>query len=149
MTIVNAWDLTVYTGTGEYDSCERSAADIRIYHDNGTHQEVTAILNVEPTAAHNIGDTWVTSRGQTMEHKHTLWSYSTEHLCESLDLRDHLDVLLSIIDERIRTVQSLPEVKMTVHCIWWSKGSGGPTLSSRNMRRLGELGLECSFDVSI
>ena len=65
-----------------------------------------------------------------------------------MDLRDHLDILLSKIDERIEAVQALRGVKMTVHCIWWSKyGEGGPVISSWQMKRMGELRLECAFEI--
>lgn len=148
MKMVNSWDLTPYRGNGRYDSCERAVAELRIYYDSGSHKEITSILGVEPTEAHDKNDEWTSSRGDRLIRKHTLWSYQTEGMCKSLDLRDHLELLLSHLDDRIKDVQKLEGVELGVNCIWWSKGSGGPVLASHQMKKLGELGLECSFDVS-
>ena len=148
MIKTNVWDLTPYQGTGKYDSCERAVADLRIYYDEGTHEEITRILGVNPKNAHNKGDVWCNLRGDEMLRKYTLWSLDTESSVESMDLRDHLDLLLSRLNGKIEELQKLDGLKMGIHCIWWSKGSGGPSLTSHQMKRLGELGLECSFEIS-
>jgi len=67
-------------------------------------------------------------------------------------LRRHLDWLLGQILPRadvLRELQETAGISMNVNCIWWSAtGGGGPTLWPEQMRRLADLNLECSFDVS-
>ena len=146
--MMNAWDRTPRDGA--YDTCERTCARLLIYYDEGTHRDITELMQFKPTTSRTKGEEWVTSRGMKKKVKHTIWIYSTEDECQSMDLRDHLDLLLSkITDDRVKAVQALKNVKMGVDCIWWSKYAiGGPTITSWQMKRLGELRLECSFDIS-
>lgn len=146
--IIAPWDITPYRGDGSYDTCERTCAKLRIYYDEGTPQEVTDALGLSPTEYRTKGENITKAKGGNFQAKCTVWIYSTESECNSLDLRDHLDLLLSKVNGKIREVQEFKGVKMGVDCIWWSKGSGGPALASHQLKRLGELGLECSFDIS-
>lgn len=145
---VSSWDATPYKGDGLYDTCERTCAKLRIYYDEGTSQEITNILGLTPSKQRTKGEIITNSKGGSFQSKRTVWLYSTESECSSLDLRDHLELLLSRLDHRIKDVQKLEGVELGVNCVWWSKGSGGPALASHQMKKLGELGLECSFDVS-
>jgi len=143
-----SWDITPYSGDGSYDTCERACAELRVYYDEGVSQEITNLLGILPSRQRTRGEAFPNAEGGFFQAKHTAWIYSTEQECKSLDLRDHLELLLFRVDDRIKEVQKLVGVKLGVCCIWWSKGSGGPTIASHQMKKLGELGLECSFDVS-
>jgi hypothetical protein len=51
-------------------------------------------------------------------------------------------------ERSLKTIQSEADVRMTVNCVWWSaSGHGGPTLWPKQMSRLSDLNVECSFDV--
>ena len=38
---------------------------------------------------------------------------------------------------------------MSVNCIWWSRGTGGPTIWPEQMAVLAKLNLELSFDIYV
>src|SRR5690606_25699059 len=70
---------------------------------------------------------------------------------KSLDLRRHLDWLIGMIQphsKRLAELQQIPDVRMSVTSVWWSRsGHGGPTLWPEQMRALADMNLECDFDI--
>lgn len=141
---MNSWDYVPRNGT--YDSCERTYATLRVVLETGGPAEVTQVLGVEPTRTRQRGEEFTAPSGAKKIATLTYWVLSTEGMTESPDLRDHLDLLLSKLDERIYTLQEWPGVRMGVNCVWESKGSGGPCISSEQTGILGRLRLECAFD---
>jgi hypothetical protein len=123
---------------------------LRIYPDELTHQQVTELLGVQPTEAYNVGDHVPLSGRRVRLTRRTVWLLSSEVTVSSKDTRAHLDWLLDQVAQAQQSLFDLQfhhEVKMSVCCVWWSAGGGGPTLWPEQMKRLAELNLECSFDI--
>jgi hypothetical protein len=134
-----------------YATCERTCAKLLIYPGSTDPDKVTEELGIEPTQVNKKGATWRTGTGRIKTYPLNAWFLSSEAWVDSKDLRRHLDWLLDkLVDAQtgLRKLQSMPEMKMTVDCVWWSAhGHGGPTLWPEQMKVMAELGLECGFDV--
>ncbi|MEQ9888608.1 DUF4279 domain-containing protein [Pectobacterium zantedeschiae] len=113
--------------------------------------EVSAILNIEPTQKNIIGDRKTNSLGRTREVKTSGWFLSSEDFVFSKDLRDHIDWIVAKLDasrEGLKKLQNTPDVNMTLSCVWWSPvGHSGPVLWPEQMKALADLDLECAFDI--
>lgn len=134
-----------------YGSCAETRAELLVYPGALAPIDVTQRLQLEPTEVSFAGETKVNSRGRTRTAKSSWWSLSSGNHVRSLDVRPHLDWLLAALvprAESLRELQSVPGVRMSVNCVWYSRsGHGGPTLWPEQMGPLAELDLECSFDV--
>ena len=134
----------------EYESCDETRTTLRIYPKRLSHEEITALLRVQPSEAHNAGDQIPTIKGTMRTAGITYWLLSSEDHVSSKDMRAHLDWLIGQLEpaaEQLRQLQSSPGIKMSVSCVWWSRyGGGGPTLWPEQMRKLAEFNLECGFD---
>jgi hypothetical protein len=134
-----------------FGTCDRTCAKLLIYPSVLRHSDVTQLLGIEPTKGRNKGDEVPTARGTIRVAKVTSWLMSSEYDVSSKDVRAHLDWLLDRLanaHDALRDLQQHHEVRMSVNCVWWSRGGhGGPTLWPEQMRQLAELNLECSFDV--
>ncbi len=78
------------------------------------------------------------------------WFLSTRGRVRSRDLRRHIDWLLDQIEGKAAESRALrnEEGRIRISCYWASRfGEGGPTISPDQMRRLGALNLELSFDI--
>lgn len=135
----------------EYPTCERTCAELRIYPSALRHEDVSAIMGLQPSEAQNSGDSIQTVKGTLRMANRTYWALSSEGLVSSRDTRAHLDWLLALLYPAaagLRQLQSDGGNKMFVCCPWWSRsGHGGPTLWPEQMKSLSELNLECSFDI--
>jgi len=135
----------------DYGTCDLTYVDMLIYPSELAHENVTALLGIEPTVACNKGDRIETARGTVKVVPVTRWSLSSENDVMSKDVRAHLDWLLERLvpaREGLFELQQHHEVKMAVDCTWWSRsGHGGPTLWPEQMRQLAELNLECAFEI--
>jgi len=142
--------ITPYDDT--YPTCERTLAELRIYGDELDPAIITSLLGIEPTTSQKKGEVKTNSLGFQRAAKVGGWFLSSEEQVTSKDLRRHLDWLLSHLSPKakeLRNIQDMPSVQANVTCIWWSRyGDGGPTLWPEHMRALGELDLECGFDIS-
>ena len=135
----------------EYPTCERLAAELRIYPSRLNVDAVTEVLKVAPTFSKNRGDIVPGAKGRTRTVGRTFWCLTSADEVASKDLRDHLDWILERIPRSPEPFKRLAldeGLKMSIACIWWSlSGHGGPTLWPEQMKRLSSLGLECTFDV--
>jgi Domain of unknown function (DUF4279) len=135
-----------------YPTCERTCATLRVYPGSVDPDLITARLGITPTQVNKKGASWRTARG----HEHTrplnAWFLASEGDVDSKDVRRHLDWLLARlgpVKDQLRELQSMPEMKMSIECVWWSAyGQGGPTLWPEQMQGMAELGLECGFDIA-
>jgi hypothetical protein len=130
--------------------CERTYAQLRVYSGAISPTAVTEFLGISPTDSIAIGQRkTLNSSGKSIIGRLNGWFLSSEFVVKSNDLRRHLDWLaiqLLPCADNIRLLQERPGVKMTVHCVWWSGGSAGPTLWPEQMRFLADLNLECAFE---
>lgn len=132
-----------------YESCEECRASLLIYPENIHPDEVSRILQLEPTKKNIIGTKITNSHGRTREITILGWFLSSEKYVQSKDIREHLDWLLNKIlpaSDGLNKLQNIDGVTMGINCVWWSKGSGGPTLWPEQMKAIADLNLECSFD---
>jgi hypothetical protein len=135
-----------------YESCESTHVELLVYLDKEEASYVTKVLDIEPSKSQTTGELVVNSRGSERTAKNTYWSLSSEGKVLSKDLRHHLNWLLEQLMSRqfqLSRLQNDDAVTMTVNCVWWSKGSGGPTLWPEQMKKLSALNLECTFDFYI
>jgi len=133
-----------------YESCSGTWAKLLIYPGGLDPAEVTVRLGIEATDTKLAGTRLVNSLGRERIVKTTNWLLSSENHVKSNDLRRHLDWLLELLlpaRPQILQLQSEPKVRMSIDCVWWSRGSGGPTLWPKQMLTMAELNLECSFDI--
>jgi uncharacterized protein DUF4279 len=136
----------------DYDTCEETRAKLLIYPTDLLHEQVTKLIGIQPTQAHNKGDCHKSSYGKISVAPLTLWCLSSEGIISSRDLRDHLNWLLDRVEpakSELFRLRSEHRGSMRFDCIWWSKfGQGGPTLWPEQMRRIADLDIECGFDIS-
>lgn len=135
-----------------YGTCAETRAELLIYPDGAaTVSQITERLQLTPTDAFDAGDEKTGKSGRKRTGKKSLWQLSSEGHVQSLDVRRHLDWLLTCLGPRaasLAELQALAGVRMSVNCAWYSRvGHGGPTLWPEQMRQLAELNLELSFDV--
>jgi len=132
----------------EYETCERTCAELRIYCGAMHPSAVSNLLGTKPTSQVVLGEPIISLRKVPIG-KLNGWFLSSEGNVESKDIRRHLDWLIARLkpsSEVLRELQTKPDVRMSVNCIWWSRyGDGGPTLWPEQMRVLADLNLECSF----
>lgn len=146
----NSFRMTPYDDA--YPTCERTYAELRIYPGELDPKLVTQRLGISPTSILSKKD----QRNTALDKKHTVqlngWFLSSEDNIISKDLRRHLDFLLDELEPKapqLRKLQEMSGVKMTINCIWWSSyGQGGPTLWPEQMKKMAEMNLECTFDIS-
>ncbi len=143
------WHRTPYDDG--YASCDRTVAKFLVYPGDVEPEAISKLMGITPTSMVRLGETVINpSNNRIRVGKLNGWFLSSEAEVQSLDLRRHLDWLLDILTPReqaIKQIQALPNVRMTVHCIWWGKAlHGGPTLWPKQMRSLAELDLECGFE---
>lgn len=135
----------------DYETCERTYAELRVYLDELESSVVTDRLALQPT--HQSGrEEDVRRYTATGRIRPNGWFLSSEHVVQSKDLRRHLDWVLAQlapVAEGLTALQSLPGVTMHVTCVWWSAlGDGGPILTAREMGLLSRLNLECQFELA-
>ena len=137
----------------EYATCERTTATLRIACGDMHPQQVTALLNVEPTHQTVRGEPMqFSSRAKSHVPRLNMWLLDSEGVILSKDLRRHLDWIIGKVRlhrDALFSLQQMPDVKMDVSCVWWSlHGDGGPTLWPEQMLGLAELNLEMSIAVA-
>jgi len=132
-----------------YETCERTYAELRIYSDDMDPRLITRWLGIDPTEASTKGEPVACGMGRQRVAKG--WFLSSENVVASRDLRRHLDWLLDKIEltaGKLGELQNKAGLTMGINCVWWSAtGSGGPTLWPEQMVRMANLELECSFEV--
>lgn len=133
-----------------YPTCERTYCYLRIDCGHLTPGAVSESIGVSPTESEEIGRVTTNSIGRRRTASRNLWILSTEGSVNSLDLRHHLDALLQTLKPRkdeLLSLQDKEKVQMSVNCIWYSVGHGGPVLWPEQMAGLAELNVECGFDI--
>jgi hypothetical protein len=127
-------------------SCSRTYATLRIFSDNLDPTDVTTRLGIMPTTAHVRGDR---RGGNAAPYRHGMWSLSTMAF-ESLDVREHIDQLLDLIEPagRVLAELRLEGTTQDIFCFWATdNGQGGPSLDPIQMGRLAALDLPVGFDL--
>ena len=131
----------------DYGSCCETFSTLRIYHEEDPPSEVTKILGVQP---HDQQTKGVTKPNRRRPAKINGWFFSSEGKVDSLDCRRHIDWLMYPLIDKREAFQNLLSrgYEIYISCFWVSRsGTGGPTLSPRQMKVLVDLGIEVSWDI--
>ena len=134
-----------------FETCERTLAELRIYSNLVKPTEISQRLRLEPSSSAEIGKVLVASRtGRSRMGQTNSWVLSSDGKVVSRDARRHLDWLLDQIEPvkaELLALQSTNNVLMYVTCIWWSAfGHGGPMFWPDELSRLSALNLELEID---
>ncbi|WP_310619590.1 DUF4279 domain-containing protein [Flexibacterium corallicola] len=133
----------------KYESCYDTYSKFIIYTKSRASQ-ITEFLKIEPSECVQKGDTFVNSLGRRRTAPNSYWLLSSENHIQSKDVRDHMSWLIAELsphEEEIRRLQQQQGIEMSINSIWWSKGTGGPTIWPEQMEAFARLNLELSFDV--
>jgi hypothetical protein len=130
----------------QYATCLATDSTLRIYSETVAPEEITAVLNLEPTRFFKMGEPRGTSGRLNAFHG---WFYSTKGLTESRDTRRHIDLIVEALVGKTEAVHSLQErgCRVDISSYWLSIGQGGPMLSPEQMVKLAELKIEVWWDV--
>lgn len=135
----------------DYETCAECYVRLMIFSGEFHPDEITKLLQIQPTVANFAGEKVTNSRGLTREVKDSMWFLSTESNISSKDIREHIDWLVETIyphRESLSKIQEMDGVKVTLKCVWFSLlGHSGPVLWPEQMRALADLDLELSFDI--
>jgi hypothetical protein len=130
-----------------YPACARTYSTLRIFSDHLGPEQITQLLQVEPTRVFRKGEFFGDKK---LERKTNGWFYCTKDLTSSKDDRRHLDLIIAALDGKDAQMRELHShgCKMDITSFWSSKeGQGGPWLMPEQMVRLGTLGLSVWWDV--
>lgn len=123
-----------------YPTCEETYVTLRVSSAALDMELVTRSLGMEPSpSAADSQSGGVPCR----------WMLTSKNSVESLDARRHLDWLLGMLSGKAESLRVLRDRDLTVDvCCYWRSGDGhgGPTLSPKQMRALGDLNLDLWFD---
>ena len=139
MTDPNAYD-------DNYGTCYKTSAAFRVMHADLNPDTVSQGLNLQPDWAYHKGQP---RGGRNTPSKFGIWGFETDNKIASRDLRHHLDWLLDLLEPHQAMLFSCQErgYNLDVFCMWVKAGgTGGPTLSPRNMARLASLNLPISIE---
>jgi len=134
----------------DYKSCDACRASFLLYPGKIHPNYITSRLGLLPTRCQVAGEPVILPSGKSRVAKSSLWFLESEENVNSYDLRDHLDWVLNqlkSVERELKYIQTLEGVKMIIKCVWESyNGESGPVLWPEQMKILGELNLESSFD---
>ena len=129
-----------------YPTCAETHSTLRVFSDAIAPDEITNLLQIEPTDTFRKGDSHALGK---LQRKTNGWFYSTEKLSSSKDTRHHIDLILATLDGKVDSVKKLRlkgcEIDITSY--WVSTGEGGPWLMSQQMLKLGTLGIDVWWDI--
>lgn len=135
----------------DYGTCLETHATLVIHPGVLSRGEITAQLQIKPTPMLAVDEVVLDVMGRPRVEPPGVWSLSSEGQVYSLDVRRHLDWLIARLEplsNRLRELQTVDGLQMSVVCTWYSKyGEGGPTIWPEQMLPLAEMNLECSFDI--
>jgi Domain of unknown function (DUF4279) len=129
-----------------YPTCVETHSTLRVFSDAISPDEITNLLQIEPTDAFRKGDSH--ARGK-LQRKANGWFYTTQKRCDSKDTRRHIDMILAALEGKLAAVETLHKqgCKVDITSYWVSTGQGGPWLMPQQMLKLGRLGIEVWWDV--
>jgi len=147
-------DCELFPMDDSYPGCERACASLLIYPPNRIRvEEITALLDVQPTLAYNKGAKGVKRFSKEWVARRNVWYLESEEQVKSLDLRHHLNWLLQRLDGAEKQILSLQRelgLEMFVKAIFWqtSGATGGfPVLSPSQMSGLVKLNLDLFIEI--
>ena len=135
-----------YEAIGDYPTCARTYATLRIYHPSLDPDSITRGLEIEPTEVRRAGEARLRQRGVIA--KRSAWFLRSQGDVGSRDARRHIDWILDQLEPRGEALRALQAAGCeTVVAVFWdsAKGQGGPALSPVNMAGLARLNKVCAL----
>ena len=129
-----------------YSTCVETYSTLRVFSDGFPPEEITKRLGIEPTDAFPKGE--IFGQGKLLR-KTNGWFYCTKAQSNSNDTRCHIDLILAALDGKAASIRDLSVngCDIDIFSFWVSSGQGGPCLTSKQMLKLGELGIDVGWDV--
>lgn len=131
-----------------YESCYETFVTLRIYSDTIIPEEITNILQVQPSESVTKGEVYGINSKKV--RKINGWFLTSESFVNSKDCRRHFDFLadkIMPIKNKLKALQN-KDCEIDISCFWSSEnGQSGPTLSPKQLKKLAELELEIWFDI--
>jgi len=133
----------------DYGTCERTYVTLCIRSLTVFPEEITQLLDIEPSHWQRIGESPSDSTRRPPA-KINGWFLTTEDIVDSRDSRRHIDWLL---DQILSKKKEILELKiagcdMNISCYWLRKsGQGGPSLHAKQIGIMSELSLPLWFDI--
>src|SRR5216683_635508 len=87
-----------------YPTCAETHSTLRVFSDAIAPDEITNLLQIEPTDTFRKGDSHALGK---LQRKTNGWFYSTEKLSSSKDTRRHIDLILAALDGKADSVKKL------------------------------------------
>jgi hypothetical protein len=130
-------------------NCARTFASLRLYGDDLVPDDVSRLMNLQPTDAAPKGFRTPAPRGKVRLAPTGRWILSTEDQICSTVVEDHLEWLLDRLDAAGVKPLDLPGVSHAdIFCYWLSAtGHGGPVVSPDVLGRLAGYRLLLGFDI--
>jgi len=120
-----------------------------VYSDDTPAADIAALLGLDPSSTLTKGEPTTNSAKRPVLAKFHAWFLSSESNIDSPDSRDHIDWLLERLISEKAAIEELRSsgCQLDISCFWVSKsGHRGPTLSSKQLAGLAELGLDFWYD---
>jgi hypothetical protein len=117
-------------------------------HEQLDLDEVSRLLDVEPTSTQKAGDLASAKSGRV--RRYSGWFLESAGHVDSRDARDHFAWLLDRIAGKANAMRALVDrgCLVDICCRWDSaSGHGGPNMDPGQMLQLGSLGIAVWFDI--
>lgn len=126
-------------------ACTETYATLRIFSDVMHPDEIEKIIGIKST------DLVPKDPNSKYRPRRELnfWSRTTKGELESTDNVKHLELLLSLLNGKEGTLNSLRDsgCSTDIFCYWDSTGQGGPSLNVALMKELVKFGVGVSWDM--
>ena len=126
----------------DYDGCAETHARLRIMDADLNPDEISCILEIEPTAVHH----------KEIPSALSGWFLETNGIIESKDARHHIDWIIDKVSGKDEAFRKLHECGYLIDLcvVWFSEcGHGGPIINSAHMFELSKLDIELQFDIYV
>jgi hypothetical protein len=123
---------------------------LRVYCDPLDPDVISKRLKIRPTKIQRKGEV-ATYKGKNLKRRILLngWFLETEGTIKSKDSRRHIDLILSKLEGKARTINQLVSegIRIEIACFWRTKqGHGGPTLGPHQFKKLATLTVDFWYD---
>ena len=128
----------------KYPTCLDTFVTLRIESNEVDPERVAKELRITPSS--------VQTKGHLRNRRKielNAWFLSSERNVKSKDSRRHIDWLLAKLHPKRLIIKKMCKkgFRIDISCYWTStQGHGGPTLSTKQLVKLGELGIDFSYD---
>lgn len=124
-------------------NCAQAYASIVLVGPELSPEAVSRWVNLKADFQAAVGET---KPARTSPRVEAIWSISSEGHVDSTNLEDHIEWLLDLMPDGLRSMLP-PSTRCEISCFWISaSGHGGPDISSMILSRLARFGFDLTFD---